>query len=410
VTLTKNLDKHLNELIESVVNKAKTVTGKKGKPQVVISPYRFNPLGAHVDHQGGQVLARTLDQYTILVFWPDIESRTINVWSEPQWDVPNTTFSPGAINKDQFNSQESWIRYAQAAAAAFNALYPTTVGYTGYVTGTLVGAGLSSSASVVLAYLHAIAASNNITMADQEVIEIARQVENNYLGLNNGIQDQMSIVFSKAQAMSQLDMKSVTAKYITDPANIDEIRWVICYSGFDRELVGSDYNTRVAECREAAVLLDPAASVLGDLPVDLKQEDNLKTTLQSMPPALARRARHYFTEIKRVADGALAWQTGNWSLFGSFMNESCYSSINHYECGSQPLIDLHTIALNTEGVYGSRFGGGGYGGCLVMLTKASSVESVTSNVLTKYKALYPDRKSAQVFIAQAESGIRVESI
>ena len=37
--------------------------------QVVVSPYRFNPLGAHIDHQGGQVMARTLDQYTIFIYW-----------------------------------------------------------------------------------------------------------------------------------------------------------------------------------------------------------------------------------------------------------------------------------------------------------------------------------------------------
>ena len=37
--------------------------------RVVVSPYRFNPLGAHIDHQGGQVMARTLDQYTIFVYW-----------------------------------------------------------------------------------------------------------------------------------------------------------------------------------------------------------------------------------------------------------------------------------------------------------------------------------------------------
>lgn len=397
---------NLDQLIESVVAKAKLATNRKTRPQVVVSPYRFNPLGAHVDHQGGQVLARTLDQYTVLVFWPDTQSRAINLFTDPEWSISNTTFSLDATSKDQLDSQASWIRYAQASAAVFNENYKATVGYSGYVTGTLVGAGLSSSASVVLAYLYAIAACNNKTITDREAVELARQVENNYLGLNNGIQDQMSIVYSKAQAMSNLDMISATATHIADPPNIDEIRWVICYSGFDRELIGSDYNTRVAECREAAALLDPTASVLGDL----KQEQNLDTALQSIPSALARRARHYFTEIKRVADGALAWRTGNWALFGSLMNESCYSSINYYECGSQPLIDLHKIALNTEGVYGSRFGGGGYGGCLVMLTNTSYVESVTSNVLHNYKSLYPDQNSAQVFIAQTESGVRVQTI
>ena len=37
----------------------------------------MNPLGAHIDHQGGSVLARTIDQYTILAFFPLSSSRIV---------------------------------------------------------------------------------------------------------------------------------------------------------------------------------------------------------------------------------------------------------------------------------------------------------------------------------------------
>ena len=50
--------------------RAAALLGEGDAPALVVSPYRFNPLGAHVDHQGGRVLARTLDQYTLLAFRP----------------------------------------------------------------------------------------------------------------------------------------------------------------------------------------------------------------------------------------------------------------------------------------------------------------------------------------------------
>lgn len=36
----------------------------------VVAPYRICPLGAHVDHQGGPVLGRTINAYSVLAFWP----------------------------------------------------------------------------------------------------------------------------------------------------------------------------------------------------------------------------------------------------------------------------------------------------------------------------------------------------
>ena len=36
--------------------------------RAVVSPYRICPLGAHVDHQGGDVLGRTIDTGTVLAF------------------------------------------------------------------------------------------------------------------------------------------------------------------------------------------------------------------------------------------------------------------------------------------------------------------------------------------------------
>uniref|UniRef100_A0A2N9G3X3 Galactokinase N-terminal domain-containing protein n=1 Tax=Fagus sylvatica TaxID=28930 RepID=A0A2N9G3X3_FAGSY len=43
--------------------------------RVVISPYRICPLGAHIDHQGGTVLAMTIDKGILLGFVPSGDTR-----------------------------------------------------------------------------------------------------------------------------------------------------------------------------------------------------------------------------------------------------------------------------------------------------------------------------------------------
>lgn len=372
-------------------------------PQIVVSPYRFNPLGAHVDHQGGAVMARTIDQYTLLPFWTNPDNPIVSLQTDrTDWPETKAEFRIGETDSDQ-----NWIRYAQAAMAVLNDAYPIRNGITAAVSGTMIGAGLSSSSSVILSYLSALASANAIQLSSLELIEFARRVENDYMGLNNGIQDQMSIVYGSRDSLSLLDVQSATATQIADPPQVDEISWVVCYSGFSRELINSNFNTRVSECRQAATTLDPAATILSEVGKLTPDDDRLK----ALSPALANRARHFFSETERVRLGALTWANAEWRQFGELMNESCNSSINQYECGSQPLIDLFEITRQLDGVYGSRFSGGGYGGCLIALCDSALAGTVVENLKRDYCSKYPEKKSiASIFIALPEDGVRVELV
>ncbi len=112
----------------------------------IFSPYRICPIGAHIDHQGGSVLGRTLGFGTTLDYEP-IPSREIHLTSA---QFGETRFEIG----DEVDASH-WARYAQAAALVLGDKLHR--GLRGYVSGALVGAGLSSSASVGLAYLKALA-------------------------------------------------------------------------------------------------------------------------------------------------------------------------------------------------------------------------------------------------------------
>jgi galactokinase len=139
---------------------------------------------------------------------------------------------------------------------------------------------------------------------------------------------------------------------------------------------------------------------LCDVPRDLFEE--FKHTL---PENLHKRATHFFTEVERVQQGAKAWYEANLEWFGQLMNESCRSSITNYESGSEILIELHELISSMDGVYGSRFSGGGYGGCVVALAQGASAENVCARVTEKLKARHPELPS-KVFIAGTAEGLR----
>jgi len=398
-TIQTHPDMPLDDLVTLVSAKAQSLFGHAEEPVVIVSPYRMNPLGAHIDHQGGSVLARTINQYSILAFYPSTTSRIVL-----HSDIGDTIDKATAFEIGTVRSQENWVRYAMASAACVGCDIDNACGFTGLVYGSRVGAGLSSSASVILAYVSALAHTNGLSLSNAQLVNIVRQVENNHMGLNNGIQDQMSVVFGQRKALSLLNMDAISTEYISDPKSINDVCWVICYSGFSRELVSSGFNDRVRECREAAALLDSSATHLGEVAEQYRTEE----ALQALPDNLRLRAKHVYSEMRRVFDGAGAWQAGDWVLFGDLMNRSCDSSINSYQCGSQPMIDLHRIALDEPGVFGSRFGGGGYGGCLAMLTKRSEADAVKINVLNSFLQRYPEKQGrASTFIAQAEDNVRL---
>jgi galactokinase/galacturonokinase len=164
----------------------------------------------------------------------------------------------------------------------------------------------------------------------------------------------------------------------------------------------------VGECQLAAQLLGekagiPDAQILSDVPLEqfYQYRNNLLADFR-------KRAAHYYSEIERVDRGKVAWEQGDMANFGELMNASCHSSITQYESGSEPIIRLHEIVSGISGVLGSRFGGGGYGGCVIGLVEREKISQVAAEVRKEYLTLYPDKKNEMlIFTAENEGGVRM---
>ena len=353
-------------------------------PVSLFSPYRLCPIGAHIDHQGGAVLGCTINIGTTLEYEP-IDSNELHITSDQFGEVK---FSIGALDTNH------WARYAQAAARVLKAKR----GIKAHVSGSLVGAGLSSSASVGLAFLKALADVNQMKFTDEQFIHLDFELEHNELGLQNGLLDPMSIIHGKRNALLFMDTVTGSVSSIMDPPS-GSFTWVVAYSGISRELTKSGFNVRVAECHEAASTLQNGAWKLGDVPREIFEAKKM-----SLPENLRKRAEHFFTEVERVHTGAQAWKQGDLETFGQLMNQSCQSSIVNYQSGSDILIELHELVSSTSGIYGSRFSGGGYGGCVVALAKRDQAEAACAEIAQKFKSAHPELDS-KVFIVETTDGL-----
>ncbi len=126
-----------------------------------------------------------------------------------------------------------------------------------------------------------------------------------------------------------------------------------------------------------------------------------------LPPHLRRRAEHFFGETARVEQGREAWTRGDAAAFGSLMTQSCNSSIHLYESGSRELVTLQRIAQQTPGVYGSRFSGGGYGGCVVALVARDQARAAGEVILERYAATHPEQAGrAAAYLIESDGQLR----
>ncbi len=368
--------------------------------RILASPYRISPLGAHIDHQGGPVLGMTVSAYTLMAYAPSSHKR-VNLRSN---NYPDRV----RFDLDQIPQtiSGSWGYYVRGAALALKEKFTVNRGITGILNGMLPGCGLSSSASVLLAYLFALADANGIPLEQWDYVQLTQLAENKYIGLKNGILDQTSIVFGKKNHMLHIDTRTPSVEKIPDKFGAETYRILIAYSGYSRELATTGYNTRVQECQAAAEKLSQWD---GASPARILSDISKKTFLEhgkKLDPVHYRRACHFFGETQRVHDGLEDWKSGRLEAFGRLVNESCRSSTELYECGSEAVHDLQRIVSSTKGVLGSRFSGGGFGGCVVGFVAPSLAQRAVVTIKDSYLNLHPEvADRAAVYLATSVNGV-----
>ena len=373
---------------------------------VAFCPYRISPLGAHIDHQYGKINGLALDKGIHIAYSPKrngvVELKSLNFPKRAQFHV-------NAIPDEKVGD---WADHMRGAAKMLAEKYPLRTGLSAVIEGTLPIGGLSSSASVIIAFLSALAKVNGIALGDWETIMMAKAAENKYVGVNCGKLDQSCEVLCRKDQLLYLDCKDDSYELIPMNPVMKPFKIAVLFSGLQRSLATSAYNLRQDECKAAAYSLLAYAGMeygkfidtrLRDVPVEV-----FEAYKDHLPENFRKRATHYFTEIARAEAGAEAWRRGDLDEYGRLIFASGKSSVENYECGCPELITLYNIMTETDGIYGGRFSGAGFKGCCMALIDPDKAEEIERRVTDRYLKAYPELTGKYSFhICQSADGVQL---
>ena len=354
---------------------------------VAFCPYRVSPLGAHIDHQYGKINGLAIDKGIYIAYSRKengvVELKSLNFPKRAQFHV----------NSVPDKKVGDWADHMRGAAKMLAEEYPLRYGISAVIEGTLPIGGLSSSAAVIIAFLSALAKVNKIHLGEWEIIMMAKEAENKYVGVNCGKLDQSCEVLCKKDQLLYLDCADDSYELIARNPSMKPFKIGVFFSGLERSLATSDYNLRQDECKAAAYSLLAYAGLTYGKFVDTRLRDVPPEAFAKyrdrLPENFKKRAEHYFGEFRRAELGAEAWRQGDLDTYGKLIFESGKSSIEKYECGCPELITLYHIMTETKGIYGGRFSGAGFKGCCMALIDPEYSEEVLWNVKDKYLEEYP---------------------
>jgi len=336
------------------------------------APGRVNLIGDHTDYNDGFVLPAAIN-YGTTIAASAREDDLVKVYAH-DCDQQTNEFSLADIVFDQ---KMMWSNYVKGTLQALIKHHPDIKGANLVVTGNVPqGAGLSSSASFEIALLKVFTELYQLDLTGVNAALIGQQAENEFVGCNCGIMDQLiSAMGQKGHAML-LDCKDLSFEDAPIP---DDLALFIVNSNVKRGLVDSAYNLRRQQCEAVATYF--GVSALRDVTIE-----QLTAAQSKIEPELFKRARHVVTENSRAVATLKALKNNDMATISAAMKASHNSLRDDFEVTTKEMDGLVAMidkVLGSEG--GVRMTGGGFGGCIVALVPTSLVERVENVVINNYE-------------------------
>jgi len=335
---------------------------------VTRAPGRVNLIGEHTDYNDGFVLPMAIDRAMWIAGRPRDDRRVVG----HSLDLDQTVnFALASMSKES-----GWGEYLKGVAWALQEAGHRLQGWEGVVAGDVpVAAGLSSSAALEMATVRLFAATSDFPWNPALAAKIGQRAENEWVGVNCGIMDQMISAAGEAGHALLIDCRSLETQAVPLPSGTVV---VVLDTATRRGLVDSAYNERRAQCEAAARFFDVPA--LRDVSVA-----QFQAKAAQLDELTHRRARHVVTENERTLRAAGVMRQGDAVELGQLMNASHISMRDDFEISCDELNEMVTCAQRENGCYGARMTGGGFGGCAVALVRAGAARAFADAVAACYQ-------------------------
>ncbi|MGY1730803.1 galactokinase [Geodermatophilus sp. SYSU D01045] len=334
------------------------------------APGRVNVIGEHTDYNGGHVLPVALPHTTRAAVARRDDGRLVLVSAQhpgADADVAVADLEPGTPG--------GWAGYPAGVVHQLREAVPG--GLSLLVDGDVpAGAGLSSSAALECAVAVALRDLLDLDLGPDELVDVARRAENDFVGAPTGILDQSASVLCTAGHALHLDTRDRGSEQVPLDLEAAGLALLVVDSGTTHSHADGGYGDRRRECEEAARRL--AVGLLCEAPgVDALAPLDDGTGRGAL---LLRRARHVVTEDARVAEVVgLLRAGGDPREVGPVLTAGHASLRDDFEV-SVPELDAIVETALAAGAHGARMVGGGFGGSAVALVDAAAVDDVAAAV------------------------------
>lgn len=362
------------------------------EPLLFSSPARINLIGEHTDYNEGFVLPGAVNRHIYFAILP----RPDRVGELVAFNLAEThTFHLDVLQK----SDKSWPNYLIGVVSAYQRAGYHPGGFNCVFGGDIpIGAGLSSSAALEAGLAFALNQIHKMDLHPLELVKIAQRAENDFVGVQCGIMDQMANIFGKQDHLLKLDCRSLDFDYVPFPSQ--QVSIFLCDSQISRHLADSEYNLRRSQCEAGVAILKkfyPTVQSLRDVSLQMLDEHK-----QDMDSVIYRRCRFVLNENKRVQHSVEDLLAGDLQSLGKRMLDSHAALRDEYEVSCDTLDALVEYAMRTKVVFGARMMGAGFGGCTINLVQRENEGPFLRQIQEFYETRL--KKPSKIYHVEIENG------
>lgn len=340
------------------------------------SPGRTEIIGNHVDHNGGKVIAGSINLDTVGAAAPN-GTDVIRITSEGYRDEIVVDLSK--LSKKNYQKGTPALVAGMIEGAQKNGF--KAAGFDAYVsTNVIAAAGVSSSASFEMLICTMIDYFfNEGKMTYNDYAKIGQYAENVYWDKASGMMDQMACAVGGPVLFNFADRNNLKYSKLDFSFGKFGHRLVIVNTGKGHADLSQEYSEIPAEMKAAARALG----------VELLHESTLEELLAHVneieDDRAVLRAIHFFEETRRVEDASEAIGKEDYEKFMKLMDESgnsswellqnCYSLQNCHEQKISLMLALTQLFLNKIQGGICRVHGGGFAGVIATILPEAEMDN-----------------------------------
>ncbi len=357
----------------------------------VRAPGRVDLMGSHTDYNQGFVLTLPIDRDTWIAARAN-GSRQVRLYSMNLGESVCFHFDDAADTMRGFGS------YMQGVSLILKGEgYPLT-GFDAVVHSTVpLRSGLSSSAALEAATAVLLAQLGGFSVEPVRLAQLCQRAENEIVGVQCGILDQYSSILGRAGSAVVLDCRHLTHRTAALPP---DLQVVICNTCAPRELTGSEYGDRRAQCEAGARQL--GVPYLRDVTIE-----SFAQREHELPAVVARRCRFIIEESARVEQMATALEAADRAAISRHAAASYAGARDLFEIGAPAMDAMMRAMTSAPGVVGARQAGAGFGGCMVAFVDRQYLDSFIAHVSQRYTQ--ETGRDPEVYPVSAANGAEVLS-